>query len=87
MFRAFADPTRRAPYRLERRVYAWRGGSEAVEGYGHRLDTVVTSYLTFRSRGTRRVPGAPGSSPAPAAGGARSGGRPGYVATDDDSRS
>jgi uncharacterized protein YndB with AHSA1/START domain len=27
---------------LERLVYAWRGGSKKLDGYGHELDTVVT---------------------------------------------
>ena len=34
-----AEPHRRLSYR-------WRGGADAVEGYGHRLDTVVTWTLT-----------------------------------------
>jgi uncharacterized protein YndB with AHSA1/START domain len=30
----------------QRLVYAWRGGSQNLEGYGHELDTVVTWQLT-----------------------------------------
>src|SRR5260221_5227688 len=37
----------------ERLVYAWRGGHDANEGYGSRLDTVVTFTLTKVDRGTR----------------------------------
>jgi uncharacterized protein YndB with AHSA1/START domain len=31
---------------LERLVYAWRGGSKKLDGYGHELDTVVSWTLT-----------------------------------------
>ena len=37
----------------ERLVYAWRGGHEANEGYGSRLDTVVTFSLVEVANGTR----------------------------------
>lgn len=40
---------------FERLVYAWRGGSEAIEGYGHRLDTVVTWTLTPGADGGTRL--------------------------------
>jgi uncharacterized protein YndB with AHSA1/START domain len=39
------------PY--ERFVYAWRGGHEDNEGYGSRLDTVVTFTLRKALEGTR----------------------------------
>lgn len=38
-----------APTRL---VYAWRGGSDALQGYGHRLDTTVTWTLSADGAGT-----------------------------------
>jgi len=37
----------------ERLVYAWRGGHEENEGYGSKLDTVVTLTLTKTAGGTR----------------------------------
>ncbi|MBG9386658.1 SRPBCC family protein [Caenimonas aquaedulcis] len=37
----------------ERFVYAWRGGDEANQGYGSRLDTVVTFTLAKVPQGTR----------------------------------
>jgi uncharacterized protein YndB with AHSA1/START domain len=37
----------------ERLAYAWRGGHEANEGYGSRLDTVVTFSLAKVANGTR----------------------------------
>ncbi|MBU1361297.1 MAG: SRPBCC domain-containing protein [Gammaproteobacteria bacterium] len=37
----------------ERFVYAWKGGHESNEGYGSRLDTVVTFTLTPVAEGTR----------------------------------
>jgi len=37
----------------ERFVYAWRGGHESNEGYGSRLDTVVTFTLAKVPEGTR----------------------------------
>src|SRR5580700_8665490 len=36
---------------LERLVYAWRGGSKKLDGYGHELDTVVSWTLTPDGRG------------------------------------
>jgi uncharacterized protein YndB with AHSA1/START domain len=41
------------PHRLL--VYSWRGGSKAVEGYGHELDTVVTWRLTPLENGGTRL--------------------------------
>ncbi len=39
----------------ERRlVYAWRGGSQRLEGYGHELDTVVTWELAPTAAGGTR---------------------------------
>jgi uncharacterized protein YndB with AHSA1/START domain len=37
----------------ERLVYAWKGGDEANDGYGSRLDTVVTLTLARVEAGTR----------------------------------
>ena len=37
----------------ERLVYSWRGGDDANEGYGSRLDTIVTWTLTAEVGGTR----------------------------------
>ncbi|MBP1871190.1 uncharacterized protein YndB with AHSA1/START domain [Ensifer adhaerens] len=37
----------------ERFVYAWRGGHQANDGYGSRLDTVVTWTLSEVDNGTR----------------------------------
>jgi uncharacterized protein YndB with AHSA1/START domain len=37
----------------ERLVYAWKGGDEGNEGYGSRLDTVVTLTLAKVEGGTR----------------------------------
>lgn len=37
----------------ERLAYAWRGGHEGNDGYGSRLDTVVTWMLTKVDQGTR----------------------------------
>lgn len=36
-------------------VYAWRGGSKKLEGYGHELNTVVTWKLTPTSDGGTRL--------------------------------
>ena len=35
----------------KRLVYAWRGGSKKLDGYGHELDTVVTWTLTPTTEG------------------------------------
>lgn len=37
----------------ERFVYAWKGGHESNDGYGSRLDTVVTFILSKVENGTR----------------------------------
>jgi uncharacterized protein YndB with AHSA1/START domain len=39
----------------QRLVYAWRGGSQKLEGYGHELDTVVTWELTPTANGGTRL--------------------------------
>jgi uncharacterized protein YndB with AHSA1/START domain len=40
----------------ERRlVYAWRGGLQKLEGYGHEVDTVVTWELTPTANGGTRL--------------------------------
>ncbi len=40
----------------ERRLaYSWRGGSSEVQGYGHRLDTLVTWTLTALATGGTHV--------------------------------
>ena len=40
---------------LERLVYAWRGGSKKLDGYGHELDTVVIWTLTPDGKGGTRL--------------------------------
>jgi len=35
----------------QRLVYAWRGGSKKLDGYGHELDTVVTWTLASDGKG------------------------------------
>jgi uncharacterized protein YndB with AHSA1/START domain len=37
----------------ERLVYAWKGGDDANDGYGSRLDTIVTFTLSKVAEGTR----------------------------------
>ena len=37
----------------ERFVYSWKGGDESNDGYGSRLDTIVTFTLTKVANGTR----------------------------------
>jgi uncharacterized protein YndB with AHSA1/START domain len=37
----------------ERLAYAWKGGHESNQGYGSRLDTVVTFTLSRVAEGTR----------------------------------
>jgi uncharacterized protein YndB with AHSA1/START domain len=39
----------------QRLVYAWRGGSKKLDGYGHELDTVVTWELTPTQDGGTRL--------------------------------
>jgi uncharacterized protein YndB with AHSA1/START domain len=39
----------------QRLVYAWRGGTQKLEGYGHELDTVVTWELTRLADGGTRL--------------------------------
>ncbi len=39
----------------QRLVYAWCGGSQKLEGYGHELDTVVTWELTPTADGGTRL--------------------------------